>query len=305
MRIRNPKPTLLLFEDLVEPIRNSIEELNVLSSQLDFIPEQEFLKKGTFVYVISLFESSISECLKRYLMAFPKELNDGQISGKESKFMADSIFASELIELLVDDFISKISYESLTEILSKTLKFLKIEADKIEYNNKDLIERKERRNLVVHNNLKIDKKYIRITKSEANKLGTQLDIKNEYLVETIYILKNILSQLLSELTENYNCFDKTKLLKGVWYYVFDSPLLNYDMYWNENHVFVYEQNEKQMIDSLSSGEKTMLAYWMQHYNDSLADRYFKFSDFPFINYSQPRMNFLVEFFNKYPLILQY
>jgi hypothetical protein len=302
--MRDQKPTLLLFQDLVEPIRNSIEELNVLSSQLDFIPEQEFLKKGTFVYVISLFESSISECLKRYLMAFPKELNDGQISGKESKFIADTIFASELIELLVDDFISKISYESLSEILSKVLKFLKIESDRIKYSTKDLIERKERRNLVVHNNLKIDKKYIRITKCEANRLGTQLDIKNEYLKETIDVLNNILEQILSELSANYNCFDKTKLLKGVWYYVFDSPLLNYDLYWNENHVFIYDQNEKQMIDSLSSGEKTMLAYWMQHYNDSLADRYFKLSDFPFINYSQPRMNFLVDFFNKYPLILQ-
>jgi len=151
----------------------------------------------------------------------------------------------------------------------------------------------------------IDKKYIRITKCEANKLGKQLDINNEYLLETIDILKNIMIQLLDELTLIYNCYDKTKLLKCVWYYVFDSPLLNYDLYWNENHVFVYDQKEKQMIGSLSSGEKTMLAYWMQHYNDSLADRYFKFSDFPFINYSQPRMNFLVEFFNKYPLILQY
>ncbi len=303
--MRNQKPTLLLFEDLVEPLQNSIEELKGIRSKLDYILEQEFLKKGTFVYVISLFESSVSECLKRYLMAFPKELKDGQISGKDSKFIADTIFASELIELLVDNFINKISYENLSEILPKKLELLKVEKEKIKYDRKDLIERKERRNLLVHNNLKIDKKYIRNTKCEPNRLGMQLDIKNGYLSKTIDVLTNILIQIFNELSEVYSCFDRTKLLKGVWYYVFDSPLLNYDLYWNENHVFVYDRNDKQMIDSISSGEKTMLAYWMQHYDASLAERYFKFSDFPFINYSQPRMNFLVDFFNKYPLILQY
>jgi len=302
--MRKQKPTLLLFEDLVEPIRNSIEELDILSKQLDFIPEQGFLRKGTFVYVISLFESSLSECLKRYLMAFPRELNDGQLSGKESKLIADTIFASELIELLVDDFINKISYENLSEILPKTLKILKVDTSAIRYDNKDLIERKERRNLLVHNNLKIDKKYIRNTKCEVERLGKQLDIKNEYLVDTINVLIDILKQILDELTLKYSRYDKTKLLKEVWYYVFDSALLNYDMYWNECHVFIYDRNESQMISSLSSGEKTMLAYWMQHYNNSLADRYFKLSDFPFINYSQPKMNFLMYFFNKYPLILQ-
>ena len=300
--MKNCKPTLLLFDDLVQPIKTTISELETISVKINSIPNQDFIQKGTFVYIISLFESSISECLKRYLLSFPEKIKEGQVTGKDSKFLTDTFLASDIIELIIDDSISKSSYENVSEIISKTIKQLNI--NNIEYNNKELTEIKERRNILVHNNLIIDKKYIRNTKCNSNKLGNTLEINIEYLLNTIKLILDILKQLNDELEIVYGEYDRTKLLKEVWYYTFDSSLLKYDEYWDENHLYIYE-NKNDIIQKLSSGEKTLLVYWLQHFSVGIADKYFKFSDMHMSVYSMKKMNFLNTFFNRYPFILQH
>ncbi|WP_041758179.1 hypothetical protein [Psychroflexus torquis] len=80
--MRETKPTLLLFDDLIETIEIALKELGSIYSKLNSFDKEEYILKGTFVYLISLFESSITECLKRYLIAFPSEITDGQVTGK-------------------------------------------------------------------------------------------------------------------------------------------------------------------------------------------------------------------------------
>lgn len=303
--MRETKPTLLLFDDLIEPIEIALKELDSIYSKHNSFDKEEYILKGTFVYVISLFESSITECLKRYLIAFPSEITDGKVTGKESKYVADTIFASDIIEFIIDDFIQKYTYESVNEIMSRTFKLLGVDSKKIKFDNKGLIEKKERRNILVHNNLKIDKKYIRITKCEPNRIRKQLEISNDYIIETIELIQGILSKFRNELSIKYSQYNRSQLLRSVWGYVFDSELLKYDDYWNESSSFIFENKKKFDINWLSSGEKTMLAYWIQHYSPGIVDRYFKFEDMNMAVYSMKRMNFLVEFFNKYPFILQH
>ncbi|WP_041758180.1 hypothetical protein [Psychroflexus torquis] len=219
--------------------------------------------------------------------------------------MIDTVFASDVIEFIIDDFIQKYTYESVNEIMSRTFKLLGIDSNKIKFDNKGLIEKKERRNILVHNNLKIDKKYIRITKCEPNRIRKQLEISNDYIIETIELIQGILSQFKNELSIKYSQYNRSQLLRSVWGYVFDSELLKYDDYWNESSSFIFENKKKFDINWLSSGEKTMLAYWIQHYSTGIVDRYFKFEDMNMAVYSMKHMNFLVEFFNKYPFILKH
>lgn len=302
--MQNTKPTLLLVEDLIEPIENSIKELELIYKD-DQREKPDYILKGTFVYIISLFESSLTECLKRFLLSFPDKINDGKISGKESKYLLETMFASDVIEFIIDDFLYEHTCENVSEIMKKTFNLLDIDSRKISYNNDDLIEKKQRRNILVHNDLKVDKKYVRNTKCDPQILRTKLYIDENYIIDTITLTKTILEQTKSELTLKYGEYNRKKLLRNVWSYVFNSPLLNYDDYWNENDSFIFENNKKFDISDLSSGEKTWLAYWIQHYSSSILDRYFKFTDMNMSSYRSKKMNFLIEFFNKYPLILQH
>ncbi|EIJ39297.1 hypothetical protein [Galbibacter orientalis] len=302
--MRNTKPTLLLVEDLIEPIENSIKELELIYKD-NLKKKSDYILKGTFVYVISLFESSFTECLKRFLISFPDKISDGKISGKESKYLLETVFASDAIEFIIDDFLYEYTYKDVSEIMKRTFSLLDIDSKKISFNNDNLIERKERRNILVHNDLKVDKKYIRNTKCDPQILRKKLNIDEKYIIDTITLTESILEQTKSELILKYGDYTRNKLLRNAWNYVFNSPLLNYDDYWNENHGFIFENNKKIDISNLSSGEKTWLAYWIQHYSSSILDKYFKFSDMHMSSYQSKKMNFLIEFFNKYPLILQH
>lgn len=302
--MRETKPTLLLIDDLIEPIVNSINELELIfKDKLETKPD--YILKGTFVYIISLFESSFTECLKRYLIAFPDKISDGKFSGKETKYLLEITFASDVIEFIIEDFLHEYTYKNVSEIMKRTFSLLEIDSNKINFNNDELVEKKERRNILVHNALRVDKKYIWNTKCDAKNIRKKLRIDEKYITETIVLTKSILDKTKKELIQKYGEYNRSKLLRNVWNYVFDSPLLIYEDYWNKDDFFIFENGKKFDISGLSSGEKTRLVYWIQHYSADIVDRFFDFKEMNMSAYRSKHMNFLVEFFNKYPLILQH
>jgi len=302
--MKKTKPTLLQIEDLIEPIENSINELDLISKDtLESKPD--YILKGIFVYIISLFESSFTECLKRYLIAFPDKITNVKVSGKESKYLLETTFASDIIELIIEDFLQEYTYKNVSEIMKRTFSLLCIDSSKINFNNNELIEKKERRNILIHNNLIVDEKYIRNTKCDSKKIRFKLEIDEKYIKETIDLTISILKKTKTELIKKYGNYTKSNLLRNVWNYMFDSPLLIYEDYWNEGGSFIFKNGEKFNIESLSSGEKTYLAYWIQHFSPNLIDGFFKFGEMSWSAYHTKKMNFLIEFFNKYPFILQY
>ena len=77
------KPILLFYENLIEPIQTTKAEFGLIENEIALL-NREFLRNGVFAYVFALFESSISECLKRYLNELPSFLNlsDNNLVGK-------------------------------------------------------------------------------------------------------------------------------------------------------------------------------------------------------------------------------
>ena len=76
MNIR--KPDLLIYDDIVEPIKNTIRELDLIYADVSQI-DKDYYVKSLFAYSISLFESSIKECLKRFMCSCPKEIPKGKM----------------------------------------------------------------------------------------------------------------------------------------------------------------------------------------------------------------------------------
>ncbi len=235
------KPILLFFENLVEPIQTTKTEFELINNEIALL-NREFLRKGVFAYVFALFESSLSECLKRYLNEIPSKLpiQDGTLK-KNKNELVNVIFTYKVLESWVDEYIVGISYGTTMNFLTKFCELLSI-TDVSNLFSDSLNEKKERRNLLLHNNLIINNKYIENTNISAYEKGSKLEISNEYLIETINEMKELFSVLELKLSEKYSKFTRTKVIKDIWNYLFDSPILRF-----EDHGII-RNNEKVRYD---------------------------------------------------------
>lgn len=107
----------------------------------------------------------------------------------------------------------------------------------------------------------------------------------------IAYLLSILVEFSLKVKEAYSKYTKYKMLKEFWNTLFSTPLLKF-----EDCVFVREamwDNKRKVIgfnfdyiekvsNSISSGEKFFLAILLQQYNQSINERFFKFSDIPML-----------------------
>ena len=302
--MRKNKPELFLIDDLLIPIDNNISELEYLLKNLDANIEG-YLQKSIFIYSFSLFESSITDSLKHFLTAFPKKISHFKAKSLDNYLLYNAVFASDIYDSIIEEYIRAIQYEGFREIFKEIYKIFELKKeDHFTYHNKDLIERKERRNIVVHNNSIVDRKYIINTNNDPSMLGNKLEVDNLYLVKTLKIFLSILKQFRNILQAKYGKYNRIKLIKDVWNYVFDTPLLVYKNIWDENGSFILPKHQYPILNGLSSSEKVLFSYWMQHYNSGIIERFFEFKHLD-IYYESNGMLFLVEFFSEYPSILQY
>ena len=247
------KPILLFFENLVEPIKNTKAELDLIKNEIDTL-NKEFLRKGVFAYTFALFETSLSDCLKRYLNEIPAKLPMQEISMKNRKNdLVKATFAYKLLESLIDDYIRGISYGKTKDFLDKFCELLSIENVSNAFSD-SLNEKKERRNLLLHNSLIINNSYIEKTGNSRNDRGYKLNISKEYLIETIKEIRELLSIIESRLFDKYSKYTKLKVIKDIWNYLFDSPILKFEDHWiiKNNEVVGYNsETAKKWANSCS------------------------------------------------------
>lgn len=300
------KPQFLIVEDIISLISKTKWELNTILENLDSLSET-YLKKSVFVYSYSLFESTLYEYLKEILKSDPNQIEGGKLDGKELKYAQNSIFAFEIIEHIIVDWLNREFYKDLDQIIKKICGLLKVKQNELIKNNKEITEIKERRNIVVHNNSIIDKKYIQKVKCPETKFGDQIEITTKYLKESLLTVIEILEKIERETALKYSKFTRQKLIKDVWEYFFKTPLLKFDSicrFYDDKDFQIYNSEEiKRVKSDLASSEKTLLAYFLQNYNPSLCDSIFKFSDLN-MQVSTTKYKEIVEVFERYPILLQ-
>jgi hypothetical protein len=302
------KPILLFFENLVEPIQITKAEFELIEKDINLL-NREFLLNGVFAYIFARFESSLSECLKKYLNEIPSKLPPMQnsIFKKNKDALIDGFLTYKLIELWVDEYIINISYGTTTSFLEKFCELLSIDSV-ISASPKSLNEKKERRNILIHNNLIVNSKYIENTKGSTYQKGKKLKISDGYLLETLNEMKGILSVIELKLSKKYSKFTKLKVIKDIWNYLFSSPILGFEAHWiiRNNEIIGYNvETAKKYSQSFSSSERTLLAFFLQNFNPGMIDSFFKFSDLGMlVSVTGEKMAYIVEVFEKYPLLLQ-
>lgn len=301
------KPNLLFYSNLVEPIKDNLEEIRQIAIEIDAVNSPHLLK-GAFAYVFSLFESSLTECLKRFYEAFPEQVPTESFEIKMYKeTILNEALSFTLIEAVAEKYIRNSSYGKFEEFLNKLSRALQVK-NRSTFYKEHLAESKERRNLLLHNNLVVNRTYAHNVAGNRDAIGGKLTISKEYLCKTIASMELILSDTLADLELNYSHHTHLSVVKSIWNYLFNSPLLVFEKHWiiEEGNIRGYRVDEvAKYVGGLSTGEKTFLAYLLQNFSRSICDRLFKFSDLGMqASIDDTKRAFLIEVFNKYPLLLQ-
>ena len=128
------------------------------------IPHSEILNKGSFMLLFTYFDSLISDLMHDYFRSFPKLLESGNVNlSLEELTLSKTV--KEAKAYLISKHIEHLMYETLEKQINYFEDKLHIKCN--EHIDWDKIEEaKERRNLLVHNNGIVNRRYLYKFKGE-------------------------------------------------------------------------------------------------------------------------------------------
>jgi hypothetical protein len=170
----------------------------------------ELLYKSAFVMLVSYFDFLISDLIHYFYQRYPKSL-----SGKELSITLNELklcdYLTEAMDYIVNKEVDKVLYDSLEGQKVYLKNFLKIDIKENIIHWDKINEAIERRNIIVHNNSKINRRYLKSINSKVIpdktnhlKEGKKIGINEDYftiIFDEIFIAGIILIQ---------NCWRKWK-----------------------------------------------------------------------------------------------
>lgn len=267
------KKNFLLWNVVEKKSMESIKELTLTMQQLQK-SENSIVIKSLFVYGISTFENVMTDILREFCKAFPEKIPSKEILLSKEQILNDT---EVIVEIFLDNSINKLTYGSLEKYISEFTKLLAI--DMIPDVSK-LIEIKETRNLIMHNNLIVNSIYltkckndcVRATEKDINK---KLPFDKEYAYKSLKLCVDVLNEnILVKLKDKYGSFTKIKAMEEIWNELFNSPILKFNEYWeydnNGNLLgFINKDIETYFYNGYSTTEKMLMGKIMMHYWGSL------------------------------------
>lgn len=259
------RPILLTLKDLLKPVFFVKKVIHETQDLLKNNQLSEFVIQGVFVLVISRFEVMITDMLLYYLKWMPEKLEI-----KEAKFSKEELLNEKLINLQIERSVHSLSYKNLREVLDFFFHTLSIAvSDKEKYIDK-LIEIKETRNLLLHNNLIVNRTYIEKAGAlkRSDRLEDKLKLDKQYLIEAITILESFICDIEKSLIDKYSAYSKITALKSLWNYLFTSPVMKFEDYWiiDEASDSIIALKKCKYEDMLSGSESLFLGMWRAHFN---------------------------------------
>jgi hypothetical protein len=127
------------------------------------------------------------------------------------KIVIDSADREEIIRKIAEEKIRSIFYGNPTDFFTKDKANIGL-GDYIKNNYKNAIgnyqEIVARRNISIHNNGRVDRKYLREVGRSSSKLGQKLQINREYFKSALVILRGLATVTVVKVTEN--CYGVTE-----------------------------------------------------------------------------------------------
>jgi hypothetical protein len=263
-------PRLLILKRLLDPSLHAQNTVQEIKEKLPKTKAESIELKGFFVFLVSALETMLTDTYVYFLQAFPEAFDF-----KDAKFSKDEILACTLAVDLIERQIEKNAinqaYGSFPDLLKTFTKSLGIAEPALDESVVDrVIEVKETRNILLHNNLITNRLYIaRAGQFRRNENeGRKLPLTTEYVDGACESVSALIEDLKARMTTKYSDYTRIAAFRRLWYYLFSSPIMDFDDYWrvDEEKDEISSLKESPREEHLSSSEQAFLAVWRMHFN---------------------------------------
>lgn len=258
------KPRLLMLDNLLTPLNQGICKYENLEKDLHDAKSTNHIY-GIFILGFSEFEYSIRITLEYFLKHFPDKL---KLADRNVMLEDELIIQPNYLRNIIDQYLSSLLYSNIEDYMIKVCNILCIEI--VDENIiKELNEKSATRNILIHNNLLTNIKYLEKSGDYARvkSVGEFVTVEKDYVYSQLQLLRDITQGLVSKLGDKYNKYTRVNAQKELWGYIFTSDVMKFDDYWDvdEKEDSIYRK-ECEFEKSLSSSEKLFLGIWQREFS---------------------------------------
>ncbi len=263
-------PHLTTIYELIHPIDIALSSINENISELRTNNLGPGAVKGLFTLGVSNLEVMLGDVLKTYLSFFPQKLTllkseTGTVKEKgEFKLSKDQLQTNGIIEVLIDKEVEKVLYYNIIAILEIFCRLLPIDIEiKNNESSAKLVEVKETRNLLLHNNLVVNHQYLKKTKDfhRESELGKKLLITSKYAFDSLCLIQSLVEKIRDQILDKYGKYSLLALFRRLWDYTFKSHIKFEDHFYIDEEKDIYSGPFKESKYSLASSELFYLQVW--------------------------------------------
>ncbi len=204
----------------------------------------------------------------------------------------------------IENYIISLSYKSYREYFDVFIEQLSLEwKDYYEDIGKYIQEIKATRNLLLHNNLIVNEQYLESAGIEkrAKPEGDKLSVQYDYVLFSIKLIIKFEKLLKNKISEKYKEYTKINANKRLWEFLFKSPVMPFDDYWEydekSDHIIAFKKGKHE--GALSGSETALLGLWRTHFAGSGYDHLKHFHIRRFDNVNREKVLFFLSIAHKF------
>ncbi len=219
--------------------------------------------QGMFLLAVSSLEVMMQDVLRIILRSFPEKMARNDVSMTK---VIHSTLASELLDVKAEEVVRKTMYLNTEEVLDSFSKTIGISrGDFRTACIDDLIEIRQTRNLLLHNDLVVNEIYVsRSGKCCRGNIGNRLSLDSVYLGDTLVTVKYFVTEVEAMLTKKFGKYTRCAALRRLWDFMMGNPAITpFDEFWEVDEVKdVIRMKENEAYEErMGSSERVFLQMW--------------------------------------------
>ncbi|ETZ19138.1 hypothetical protein [Pedobacter sp. V48] len=265
-----PIPALITIFELERPAVLAYNQFRKIMDSLENQPDDEFSCKGLFVLAIAQFETMLNDLMIKILQFYPQKLSllKGVSTDEKTTGLAvgqEQLLNGEVINQIIEASVNRVAYGSLDNFLKLFAKVFAIDLKDLELEQilDELIEIKETRNLLLHNNLVVNELYIKKTAGikRSTEPGRKLSVDKDYVLRSLNLIADLIYSIIVQVRQKYGHFTVLPLLKKLFAYNFTSPIIKFEEFCVLNEGNDIYDGPFNMPAGRASSENFFLEFW--------------------------------------------
>lgn len=266
-------PNLLTIYELERPAILAYNEIKHILEEIRYNRLSEYSTKGLFALAVAHFEIMLSELMKKQLQFFPQKIGSYRVSNqntleekritKEIAVSKESVYRGALGMDIIENEIQKLSYKDLPSLINACRAVTSLKMEYVESVLHQLIEVKETRNLLLHNNLYVNDFYLKKTEQiqRSTIRGSKISIDQDYAVNSVAMILEIVYNIINEVRASFGKYTLLQMFERLWSYTFEkAPIRMQDCveFNKENDVF---EGPFKIPGFISNSERMYMEFW--------------------------------------------